>query len=67
MITKENTGEMLLEHRENNKLTQMDVSEKTGVTVQTLCLIEGGKTRPQSMTFRKIKRYLDTFKTVDNG
>ncbi len=64
MITKENAGDMLLDHRDKNKLTQLDVSEKTGVTVQTICSIEGGNTKPQSMTFRKIKQYLDTFKPV---
>ena len=66
MITKENLAETLLDHRDREKLTQIKVSEKTGVTVQTISKIESGEVKPQTMTFRKLKNYLITFKPVEN-
>ena len=66
MITKENAGEILLDHRDKEKLTQIKISEKTGVTVQTISKIESGEVKPQTMTLRKLRKYLDTFKPVNN-
>lgn len=66
MITKENLGEMLLDHRDKENLTQIKISEKTGVTVQTISKVESGEVKPQTMTFRKLRKYLDTFKPVNN-
>lgn len=67
MVTKENAGVEMLKHRNDKKLTQIDVSKKSGISVQTICAIEGGNIKPQSMTLWKINQYLDTFKTVNNG
>ena len=61
MINKDNAGEKLLEHRIEKKLTQVQVSEKSGVTVQTLSGIESGDVKPQSMTIFKLKKYLSLF------
>lgn len=63
MIDKDNAREELLKHRNEKKLTQVEVAEKSGVSVQTLSGIEGGYiATPQPMTIFKLKKYLSTFK-----
>lgn len=57
MITRDNAGEKLLAHRDDKNLTQVEVSKKSGVSVQTLCLIEGGEVKPQTMTVFKLNKY----------
>jgi len=58
MLTKENIAEKLLEHRSSKKITQAEVSKKSGVSVQTISAIESGKIKPQSMTVFRIREYL---------
>lgn len=61
MVTKENVKEWLLNHRLVNNLTQIKVSEKTGISVQTLSGIESGSIKPQSMTVFKLNEYSKRF------
>lgn len=61
MVTKDNAGEKLLAYRNDKNLTQVEVSKKSGVSVQTLCLIESGDVKPQAMTIFKLNKY---FKSV---
>lgn len=61
MVNKDNIGEVLLKHRSDNKLTQIQVSKKTDVSVQTISGLEGGDIKPHSLTLYKIKKYLESF------
>ena len=62
MLTKENAGAGLLQFRSDHKKTQEEISKKTGVSVQAISMIEGGKIKsPQSMTIFKLNQYLSTF------
>lgn len=60
MVTKENAGKKLLEHRSEKRVTQVKVAEKTGISVQTISAIESGKLKPQSMTIFKLQKYFDS-------
>jgi DNA-binding XRE family transcriptional regulator len=64
MISKENVGEKLLEHRDKEKLTQVKLSKEIGISVQAISAIESGEVKPQTMTLFKIKNYLKTFNMV---
>ena len=60
MITKNNAGKKLLEHRHDKQITQVEVAKKSGVSVQTISGIEGGDITPQSMTVYKIQQYFNS-------
>lgn len=60
MLTKENAANELLKFRSENKKTQEQISEKTGISVQTLSGIESGKIKtPQTMTIFKLNEYFN--------
>lgn len=60
MLTKENAGKKLLEHRMEKQITQGKIAEKSGISVQTISAIESGKLKPQSMTIFKLQKYFDS-------
>ena len=57
MLTKENTGEKLLDYRLRKKITQLEVSKKADISLPTISGIERGDVTPQTMTILKIARY----------
>lgn len=61
MITRDNATTSLLKFRSDHKLTQEKLSEKTGVSVQTISEIESGKVKPQSMTVFKLNSFMEKF------
>lgn len=61
MVNKDNAGRELLRHRLDKNITQVEVAEKSGVSVQTISGIEGGNV-PQSMTIYKLNQYFEKIK-----
>lgn len=60
-ITKENAEKELYDFRVRFGITQDKLSEKTGITRQTISAIEKGKKKPQAVTIFKINEYINTF------
>ena len=48
----------LRELRRQNYLSQVDLAEKTGLTVYTICRLECGRHRPTMRTVRKLAKGL---------
>ena len=59
-VTKENAGVLVLDHRIEAKITQESMSEKSGVSVQTLRFVESESKTPQTLTIRKLQKYFDS-------
>jgi DNA-binding XRE family transcriptional regulator len=59
-ITKENAKAVLLEHRREKNITQLEISKKADISLPTISGIEAGKLTPQSMTVFKLQRYFDS-------
>jgi len=64
MINRETAGKELLELRLKHKLTQIQLAEKTNISVKTISAIESGGNKPQSMTLYKLNRFFLTYKLV---
>ncbi len=60
MLTKENTGEKLLNYRLRKKITQLEVSKKADISLPTISGIESGKLTPQTMTIFKLNQYFES-------
>lgn len=58
--------------REKNGITLTQLSEKTGITAATLCLIENGKVEPRPATIKKLSDfykidYIEFYEKVEKG
>lgn len=60
MIEKKTASKQLLRHRLDNDLTQAEVSQRSGVSIQTISGIESGKITPQTMTIFKLNQYFQS-------
>lgn len=60
MLTKENASLELLKFRAEKSKTQEEVSRKTGISVQTLSMIENGRVKPQPVTLYKLNKYFES-------
>ncbi len=61
MITKKNAGDTLLNYRNDNNITQLEIAKKAKISLPTISGIESGRLTPQTMTVHKLKAY---FKSV---
>lgn len=61
MVTRDNASSVLLKYRSEKKITQEQLSKKTGLSVQTISKIEAGKVKPQYMTVFQLNEYFKTF------
>ena len=57
-IEAEKLGAIIRIGRNIKKLTQLDVSRKTGINQGTLCSYERGDTVPDAITYRKLEKLL---------
>ena len=54
-----NLGERMLRYRAKHRMTQKQMAEKCGVSLQTLCCVETGQQTPGKMTLTKIELVLE--------
>ena len=48
----------MLDYRASNNLSQTELAERCGVSLQTIWSIENGKQKPNRLTERKIKNII---------
>ena len=67
-----NFGQVLKNIRNQRKLSLNEVSEKTGISISCLSLIENSKTQPQAKTINKLADvyevdYIELYKRLEKG
>jgi DNA-binding XRE family transcriptional regulator len=68
-LTAENIREELLKFRDNFKMTQIQVSEKTGISRHTLVNIERGRHSTNSLNLYRLEKLINAveYKEHANG
>lgn len=59
-------ADKMIWYRAKNRITQEQLAKECGVTTQTICGIEGGKTKPSKMTAAKIFLVVGGEQSVEN-